>query len=324
MNSATLLLKEVDCVEVLTLMDNYSDVLLENTEIATRLPEPKGEEIPTDTLLAEHGLSLLVTVHRGEEKHTLLFDTGHTQVGVLHNMEILEVNPDEVETIVLSHAHMDHTGCLYPLLEQMNRPMTLAVHPDAFLFPRFKELKDGKRLRFPRTLIKDELINKKVDILETKAPTPVLSDMVMITGGVERQTAFEKGLPNALIERDGKMEEDPIADDQSLAIHLKEKGLVVVSGCSHAGIINTVLQAKELTGVQKVHGILGGFHLIEPKAESLLESTLEELVKMKPEVLVPMHCTGWKGIHRISEEFADAFTLNSVGTKITLTSKESI
>jgi len=76
MNSATLLLKEVDCVEVLTLMDNYSDVLLENTEIATRLPEPKGEEIPTDTLLAEHGLSLLVTVHRGEEKHTLLFDTG--------------------------------------------------------------------------------------------------------------------------------------------------------------------------------------------------------------------------------------------------------
>jgi 7,8-dihydropterin-6-yl-methyl-4-(beta-D-ribofuranosyl)aminobenzene 5'-phosphate synthase len=318
MNQSPVLLKEVDCIEVLTLMDNYTDVLLENTEIATRLPEPKGEEIPTDTLLAEHGLSLLLTVHRGEEKHTLLFDTGHTQVGVLHNMEILEVNPDEVETIVLSHAHMDHTGCLYPLLDQMTRPMTLAVHPDAFLFPRFKETKDGKRLRFPRTLIKDELINKKVDILETKAPTPILSDMVMITGGVERQTAFEKGLPNALIERDGKMEEDPIADDQSLAIHLKGKGLVVVSGCSHAGIINTVLQAKEITGVQKVHGILGGFHLIGPKAESLLESTIEELVKMEPEVLVPMHCTGWKGIHRIYEEFAGAFTLNSVGTKITL------
>jgi len=318
MNSTTLLLKEVDCVEVLTLMDNYSDVLLENTEIATRLPEPKGEDIPTDTLLAEHGLSLLVTVHKGEEKHTLLFDTGYTQVGVLHNMEKLEINPEEVETIVLSHAHMDHTGCLYPLLEQMTRPMTVAVHPDAFSFPRFKETRDGKRLKFPRTLIKDELINKKVNILETKAPTPILSDMAMITGGVERQTAFEKGLPNALIERDGKMEEDPITDDQSLAIHLKEKGLVVVSGCSHAGIINTVLQAKEITGVQKVHGILGGFHLIGPSAETLLESTIEELIKMEPEVLVPMHCTGWKGIHRISEEFADAFTLNSVGTKITL------
>ena len=318
MNQSPVSLKEVDCIEVLTLMDNYTDVLLENTEIATRLPEPKGDEIPTDTLLAEHGLSLLVTVHRGVEKRTLLFDTGYTQVGVLHNMQKLEVNPDEVETIVLSHAHMDHTGCLYPLLDQMTRPMTLAVHPDAFLFPRFKETKDGKRLKFPRTLIKDELIHRKVDLLETKAPTPVLSDMVMITGGVERQTAFEKGLPNALIERDGKMEEDPIADDQSLAIHLKGKGLVVVSGCSHAGIINTVLQAKEITGVQKVHGILGGFHLIGPKAEALLESTIKELVKMEPKVLVPMHCTGWKGIHRISEEFADAFTLNSVGTKITL------
>jgi len=318
MNQSPILLKEVDCIEILTLIENYAGVLLEDTEIATRLPEPKGEEIPTDTLLAENGLSLLVTVHRREEKHTLLFDTGYTQIGVLHNMKKLEVNPNEVETIVLSHAHMDHTGCLYPLLDQMAPPVTLAVHPGAFQFPRFKELEDGKRLRFPRTLIKEELIRRKVDLLETKNPTPILDDMVMITGEVKRQTGFEKGLPNALIERDGRLEEDPIADDQSLAIHLKEKGLVVISGCSHAGIINTVLQAKELTGVQKVHGILGGFHLIGPKAESLLESTIEELVKMDPKVLVPMHCTGWKGIHRISEEFADAFTLNSVGTKIIL------
>ena len=321
MNHSPVPLKEVDCVEVLTLIDNYTDVLLENTEIATRLPEPKGEEISTDTLLAEHGLSLLVTVHRGEDKHTLLLDTGHTQIGVLHNMEKLEVNPNEVETIVLSHAHMDHTGCLYPLLDQMTRPMTVAVHPDAFLFPRFKELKDGKRLKFPRTLIKDELIHRKVELLETKNPTPILGDMVLITGEVERQTGFEKGLPNALIERDGQLEVDPIADDQSLVIHLKEKGLVVISGCSHAGIINTVLQAKKMTGLQRVHGILGGFHLIGPSSEPLLESTVEELVKMEPKVLVPMHCTGWKGIHRISEVFPDAFTLNSVGTKITLNGK---
>ena len=317
MNHSPVPLNEVDCIEVLTLMDNYTDVLLENTEIATRLPEPKGEEIPTDTLLAEHGLSLLVSVHSGEEKHTLLFDTGYTRMGVIHNMEKLEVDPKEVETIVLSHAHMDHTGCLYPLLDQMTRPMTLAVHPDAFLFPRFKE-QDGKRRKFPRTLIKEELIGQNVDLLETKNPTPILGDMVMITGEVERMTGFEKGLPNALIERDGKLEEDPIADDQSVAIHLKGKGLVVVSGCSHAGIINTVLQAKKMTGVQKVHGILGGFHLIGPSAEPLLEATIEELIKMEPKVIVPMHCTGWKGINRISEVFAEAFTLNSVGTKITL------
>ena len=318
MTSKVLTLKEVDCVEVLTLIDNYTDVLLEDTEIATRPSETKGEEIPTDTLLAEHGLSMLVTVQRGEEKHALLLDTGYTQIGVLHNMKKLEVDPNEVETIVLSHAHMDHTGCLYPLLDKMTRSVTLAVHPEAFTFPRFKELKDGKKIRFPRTLIRDELIRRDVNLLETKHPTSILGDMVMITGGVTRQTGFEKGLPNALIERDGQLEEDPIADDQSLVIHLKEKGLVVIAGCCHAGIINTVLQAQKITGIERVHGILGGFHLIGPSAETLLENTVEELKKIDPNVLVPMHCTGWKGIHRISEVFSDAFTLNSVGTKITL------
>lgn len=323
MNNTSGILKEVDCVEVLTLIDNYSDALLENTQIATRLPEPKGEEIPTDTLLAEHGLSLFVTVYRGEEKRSLLFDTGHTRMGVLHNMEKLEIDPNDVEIIVISHAHMDHTGSLYPLLDRMPRPPSLAVHPDAFLFPRFREDKDGTRLGFPRTLIKDELIKKKVEIIETRESTPILNDMVMITGQIERKTVFEKGLAGALIERNGNLEEDPIADDQALAILLKEKGLVVVSGCSHAGIINTVFKAQQITGVQKVHGILGGFHLIGPSSESLIESTIEALIKLEPKVLVPMHCTGWTGIQRISMVFADAFTLNSVGTKITLNGGKS-
>jgi 7,8-dihydropterin-6-yl-methyl-4-(beta-D-ribofuranosyl)aminobenzene 5'-phosphate synthase len=315
-------LKEVDCVEVLTLIDNYTDALLEDTDVATRLSDQIGEEISTDTLVAEHGLSLLVTVHRGKEKRTLLFDTGHTQMGLIHNMEILEINPDDIEAIVLSHAHMDHTGSLYPLLDKMSRPITLAVHPEAFMFPRFREFKDGKRVRFPRTLIKDELIKRNVDLLETKTPTPILDGMIMISGEVARTTPFEKGLPNAFIERDGKLEEDHIADDQALFIHLREKGLVVISGCSHAGIINTVLQGRQVTGVQEVHGILGGFHLTGATAGPLIDSTIEELVKMEPKILVPMHCTGWEAINRISMVFADAFILNSVGTKITLNGKE--
>ena len=209
-------------------------------------------------------------------------------------------------------------GSLYPILGRMTRPMTLAVHPDAFLFPRFKELKDGRRIKFPRTLIKDELIHRKVDLLETKNPTPILGDMVMITGEVERQTGFEKGLPNALIERDGKLEEDPIADDQSLVIHLKEKGLVVISGCSHSGIINTILHAQKLTGLTKVHALLGGFHLTGPAFEPIIEKTIKELKNVAPEVIVPMHCTGWKAIQRLSQEFPSAFVLNSVGSRINL------
>jgi 7,8-dihydropterin-6-yl-methyl-4-(beta-D-ribofuranosyl)aminobenzene 5'-phosphate synthase len=323
MNHPLSALKEVDCVEVLTLIDNYTEALLESTKVATRLPEPKGEEIPTDTLVAEHGLSLLVTVHSGHEKRTLLLDTGHTRMGLLHNMDILEINLDDIEVIVLSHAHMDHTGSLYPLLDKVSRPMTLAVHPDAFLFPRFRELKDGKRVRFPRTLIKDELVSRNVDILDTKTPTLILNNMVMITGEVARTTPFEKGLPDAFIERNGKLEDDPITDDQSLVIRLREKGLVIITGCCHAGIINTVLQARKVTGVQKVHGILGGLHLTGSSAGPLIDSTIEELVKMDPKILVPMHCTGWEAVNRLSMVFPDAFILNSVGTRITLNGKES-
>jgi len=318
MNHLPVSLKEVDSVEIVTLIDNYVNGLLENTDIVTRPKLAKGEEISTDTLLAEHGLSLLVTVHQGEKKRTILFDTGYTRIGVLHNIELLGIDLNEVEVLVLSHAHMDHTGSLYPLIDKMPRPVTLALHPEAFRFPRYRGLDDGSRLRFPRTLIKSDLEDRQVEILETKRPTLILDDMIMITGEVERTTGFEMGLPNALMESEGKIVEDPILDDQSLAIHLKGKGLVVISGCSHAGIINTVLFSNKMTGVQSTYAVLGGFHLTGSFFEPIIEVTIEEMKKMAPKVLVPMHCTGWKAVKRFSEAFPSAFILNSVGSKITL------
>jgi 7,8-dihydropterin-6-yl-methyl-4-(beta-D-ribofuranosyl)aminobenzene 5'-phosphate synthase len=128
--------KEVDRVEILTLVDNYVDVLLEGTDFVTRPRLAEGDEIPLDTFLAEHGLSLLVTVHKAENSHTILFDTGYTNIGAHHNMAQLGVNVDEIEAIVLSHAHMDHTGSLHTILESMAKPVPLVVHPGAFLFPR--------------------------------------------------------------------------------------------------------------------------------------------------------------------------------------------
>ncbi len=311
-------LKEVDRVEIVTLIDNYVDVLLKDTDIVTRPPRSKGGEIPTDTLLAEHGLSLLITVHEREKMHTILFDTGYSKKGVPHNMALLGIKAHNIEAIVLSHAHMDHTGSLDPLLQNMQRPITLVVHPEAFLFPRFIEEDDGTKRRFPRTLIKADLARKKVTILESKTPTLIADDLVMITGEVERNTAFEKGLPNAVMERNGKIEKDPISDDQALIVNLKGKGLVVVSGCSHAGIINTIMFAKKITGVQKIQAVLGGFHLSGPLFESIIEKTIDELKKIAPEVIVPMHCTGWEAVKWFSEEFPSSFILNSVGSRITL------
>jgi 7,8-dihydropterin-6-yl-methyl-4-(beta-D-ribofuranosyl)aminobenzene 5'-phosphate synthase len=311
-------LREVDRVEIVTLIDNYVDVLLKDTDIVTRPPHVAGEEISRDTLVAEHGLSLLVTVYQGTKTHTILFDTGYSQIGVPHNIALLDIDLQRIEAIVLSHAHIDHTGSLHRILEGIQGPVTLVVHPGAFLFPRYIERDDGRRQRFPRTLSREDLASQKVEILESKTPILMAADGVMVTGEVERTTGFEKGLPGALLEKEGKMKPDPISDDQALVFNLKKKGLVVISGCSHSGIINTILHAQKLTGQTKVHALLGGFHLTGPAFEPIIEKTIKELKNVAPEVIVPMHCTGWKAIQRISQEFPQAFVLNSVGSRITL------
>ena len=318
MNPPGVSLKEIDRIESLTVIDNYVDVLLANTQVVTRPPLSKGGDIPSDTLLAEHGLSLLVTVYQGEEKHTVLFDTGYSKIGVPHNLEQLKVDLNEVEGIILSHGHMDHTGALYAILDKIPGKIPLVLHPVAFDSPRFFGLADGRKLLFPQTLVKEELLKRNVALMERKTPTPLAHEGILVTGEVERVTPFEKGLPNAVLERDGKIEKDPIVDDQALVIHLKGKGLVIIAGCSHAGIINTVLYAQKLTGIEKVHTILGGFHLSGPHFEPIIEQTIGELKRFNPEVLVPMHCTGWTAIQRMSQEFPDAFILNSVGSTITL------
>jgi 7,8-dihydropterin-6-yl-methyl-4-(beta-D-ribofuranosyl)aminobenzene 5'-phosphate synthase len=311
-------LKAVDRVEIVTLIDNYVDVLLKDTDFVTRPTRGAGEEIPTDTLVAEHGLSLLITVHKGTKTHNILFDTGYSQIGVPHNMALLGIDLQKIEAIVMSHAHMDHTGSLHEILEGMRGPVTLVVHPGAFLFPRYIERDDGTRQRFPRTLSRENLVSEKLKIVESKAPVLLADDGLMVTGQVERTTGFEKGLPGALMERDGKMVPDPISDDQALVLNLKEKGLVVISGCSHSGIINTIFHAQKITGLRKVHAVLGGFHLTGSAFESIIEKTISELKNVAPEVVVPMHCTGWKAIQRLDQEFPSAFVLNSVGSKITL------
>ena len=311
-------LKEVDRVEIVTLMDNYVDVLLRSTDVVTRPPLAKGGTIPTDTLLAEHGLSQLVTVYRGGERHSFLFDTGYSPIGVPHNLVELDLDLKDIEAIILSHGHMDHTGALYPVLESLSRPMPLVVHPEAFHSPRYFGLDDGRKLLFPCTLKREDLRGAGAEIVESEGPVLLGNDTVLVTGEVERVTPFEKGLPNALLERDGKEEKDPIRDDQSLVVHLKDKGLVIISGCAHAGIVNTVLYGRKLTGVEKIHTVIGGFHLSGPVFEPIIEETIDAFREMDLDVIVPMHCTGWKAIERFSKAFPSASILNSVGSRVTL------
>lgn len=311
-------LKTADRVEITTLIDNYVDLLLPSTDVIARPPLAMEGKVKADTFLAEHGLSLLVTVYNGEEKHTILFDTGYTNVGVLHNMSQLRIDIEDIEAIVISHGHMDHTGSLYNILDKISGTVPLVLHPEAFQYPRYTRTPDGSKRLFPQTLIKDDLEQKNVEIIESKGPVAIGNNMIMITGEVERTTAFEKGMPNAFVEKDGELVHDPFIDDQGLIVKLNEKGLVVISGCAHAGIVNTLRYAQKTTGEQNVHAVLGGFHLSGPFFEKIHDPTIQELKKFEPDVLMPMHCTGWKAVQRFQKEFPGSFILNSVGSKVML------
>ncbi len=311
-------LKTVNRVEITTLIDNYVDVLLPSTDIITRPPLSIDGKVKADTFLAEHGLSLLVTVWQGEEKHTILFDTGYTKIGVLHNIEQLGLNIEDIEVIVLSHGHMDHTGSLNRILDKIPGTIPLVLHPGAFVYPRYTRQPDGSKNIWPQTLTRDALAQKNVEIVESETPTLIADEMIMVTGEVERTTAFEKGMPNALVEKNGEIVQDPILDDQAIVMKLNGKGLVVISGCAHSGIINTLTFAQKTIGEQSIHTVLGGFHLTGPFFEKIHDETIQEMKKMDPDVIMPMHCTGLKAIQLFQREFPSSFVLNSVGSKMTL------
>jgi 7,8-dihydropterin-6-yl-methyl-4-(beta-D-ribofuranosyl)aminobenzene 5'-phosphate synthase len=320
MNRDPKALQAVERIEIVTLVDNYVDVLMESTDIVTRPPRAKHGQIPLNTFVAEHGLSLLVSVWLGDRKHTILLDTGYTGIPLLHNAEFLGIDLAVVEALVLSHFHMDHTGAVHRFLDSIGRTVPVVVHPDAFLHPRFQVLKDGQKQAFPITLVRSELEGRGIEIVESRAPVLLSEGAILVSGEVERRTDFEKGIPNAFVERDGKVIKDPISDDQALVLHLQGKGLVVISGCSHAGIVNTVLHARKITGEEQIYAVLGGFHLSGPAFEPIVEQTIQALREMNPRVLVPMHCTGWNTIKRLSEAFPASMSLNSVGAKFTLLS----
>ena len=311
-------IQPVDRVEITVLMDNYVDVLLGNTDVVTRPVTRKGDEISRSTVVAEHGLSMLLRVSRRGEHHSILFDTGYTKIGVPHNLKELEIDLSSIEAIVLSHGHMDHTGALCPILKELSRPMSLVVHPWCFHSPRLLKWPDGRIDRFPDTLIKEDLKREGCEILECQEPVSLAEGMVLVTGEVERTMPFEKGFPLAKTVQNGELVQDPILDDQALVVHLKGKGLVVISGCAHSGIVNTVLYSRKITGIEPVYAILGGFHLTGPLFEPIIGETITALKEIGPKVLVPMHCTGWKAINCFSESFPDAFVLNSVGSKFVL------
>jgi 7,8-dihydropterin-6-yl-methyl-4-(beta-D-ribofuranosyl)aminobenzene 5'-phosphate synthase len=234
------------------------------------------------------------------------------------NFSRLGLDAGDIEVVVLSHGHFDHAGGLSGLAKLRGRSgLPLAVHPLVWTKRRFA-LPDQPAWELP-TLSRSALEAEGLEVIERRQPSLLLDGSVLITGEVDRTTDFERGMPNHEAWRDGRWEPDPtILDEQALVVHVRGRGLVVLTGCGHAGAVNIARHALRLTGVDRLHALLGGFHLTGAAFEPIIEPTVAAFADMAPDVLVPAHCTGWKAQHRLAATLPDAFVPNAVGTSFVM------
>jgi 7,8-dihydropterin-6-yl-methyl-4-(beta-D-ribofuranosyl)aminobenzene 5'-phosphate synthase len=310
-------LPEVDAVRVTLVMDNSIDMLLASTEVVRRLPlGPNPFERPQP--MAQHGFSALLRVERGSQSGTVLFDTGVSRQGLLHNLDALELDAADIQAIVLSHGHADHALGLPGLLERLGRRhLPLVLHPDAYL-ERKLVLPDGTEVSIPPPR-RSDLRRENVEIIEDVSPSTLIDGMLLVSGEVARTIEFETGFPIHWARRDGLWVPDPlIRDDQCAIVNVRGKGLIIVTGCGHAGIINIIRHAQALTGVDAVHAVVGGFHLTGGLFEPRIPATITALQRIKPRFVMPGHCTGWSATHQLARAMPDAFVPNSVGTTLLL------
>jgi 7,8-dihydropterin-6-yl-methyl-4-(beta-D-ribofuranosyl)aminobenzene 5'-phosphate synthase len=322
-------LDPVDSVVVTTLMDNLTDALMPDQGPARRAGlRPAGPRRPAplmengdvpDGLIAEHGFSALVTVTKGEREHRFLFDAGTSPDGVTENMRRLGIDPGSIEAIVCSHGHFDHTTGIDGLIRAVGGRASLPVliHPD-FWRRRRMVLPGRDPIELPTTSRRG-LTEAGFDIIEERQPSFLFDGSVLITGEVARTTGYEPGFPPQQAWTGSGWEPDPLVlDDQALIINVAGRGLVVITGCGHAGVVNIARYAARLTGGQPLYALLGGFHLNGPAFEPLIPRVLDDLAAMNPGVLVPAHCTGWRAQHAMSARFPAAFVPNAVGTSFQL------
>ncbi|MEW6738407.1 MAG: MBL fold metallo-hydrolase [Nitrospirota bacterium] len=285
-------LETVEAV-ITILVDNTIMELIPGSKMINRLSKPSSN------FIAEHGFSALIET----EGKKILVDTGATGIALEHNLNLIGLTFDDIDVVFLSHGHNDHTGGLPKLKGKV------IAHPDSF-YQRYLVPKEG---------VSYELTSPQIDprrqFLELHKEPVKLSRGVITTGEIPRIHLWEE-LNVFRIKRDDETLNDRVLDDQGVIINTK-KGLVIIAGCSHAGIINTIEQAIKITGIDDIYCVIGGFHLIGP-GEAKIEKTINEFRRLNVKKIVPIHCTGFEAIKRISIEMPDEFEYGTVGCRIDL------
>lgn len=284
---------EVEQLKIFTLLDDYS-----------------GYESP---FLAHHGISLLLEIVSGDVNKRILLDVGQSADPILYNAKLLGIDCNNIDEIFISHCHYDHTAGLVGILKEIDKEIPVIAHPTIFrenyIFKPYL-----RNIGVTKENGREAIINNGGQLVLLDEPFHFMEGVIS-TGEIERAFDFEGHNIGTYNIEDGKVIPDKLIDDLSIVINIKDKGLFIVSGCSHAGIVNIINHAIKITGINKVYGLIGGLHLIEA-TDDRINKTVEALRKMDLQLVVAGHCTGLNALSKLSSVFKERFELLHSGKVI--------
>ena len=313
-------LEPVDTLKVTCLVDFTSDGTLKGSQASDlSIARPDGAKGAVANgkrsthLLAEYGLALLIQSRRGDEKFTILHDFGLSGQALLNNLDYMNFDPGEVDAMVLSHGHIDHYGGLAKFLatykDRLVRHPALYVGHDDVFAPRWKV--KGEKKSFQGQLDRND-VAENARIVLANDPI-VMGGHACLSGTIPMTAEHELSSPSARVEKQGSLEKDRFEEELAICYRLQDKGLVVIMACAHRGLVNTVAHTRAVTGVDRVHAVLGGLHLAKTPPRAF-DKTIGALEAWQVKHVVPMHCTGAAATDNLHRRLSQQTRANATGT----------